>query len=72
MIRRKKSKIINITQPASNADGSGLYQCPCCNEWAEGEEKDLLICDLCGSEFLAYTPKKGNKSAKIIEIHQRW
>jgi hypothetical protein len=67
---RKKKDIREVVPASTNADGSGLYQCPRCLEWVHGEEDDDLICDFCHEVFYAYTPVRLSEKAKVITIRE--
>jgi len=62
------ARIISVPMISTNADGSGLYQCPCCQEWNDAEEKDIVRCEYCAEKYRAISPNKKEKNAKIIAI----
>jgi len=65
----RKAVVIEVPLPATNADGSGLYQCPHCNEWTEAEEKSDVKCDYYSDSFRAITPTKRTKrEVRVIGI----
>lgn len=65
---RRKAKVLSVAPEATNADGSGLYQCPSCNEWTEAEEDKEIKCDYCRETFKAVTLKKYRRAARVITL----
>jgi hypothetical protein len=53
---------------ATNADGSGLYQCPFYNEWTDSEEDQVVECGYCSEEYKAVSLNRNRKSTKVITL----
>jgi ribosomal protein L37AE/L43A len=65
---RKRDNITQVLMASINADGSGLYQCPFCQEWKDGEDKKVLSCDYCFEKFIATDIKIYAEAAKVIDF----